>query len=195
MEEPQPEDNIQNNNNDLNLKIEAKNQVLHHNTKESTVALGTGSKNNEIQSEAESGTVTTTLGFLNNEKEDKKNDPLYNLNKSLEKTEDSSTNNESQKDDKLSSISNESFYQKTKRWAGTIWSYVNVKNYFPKIEYLEYRNANGDMVKIPKKKLPLKKKKLEIDDEQHIVNKTVERDRVKMNVYAADNVPYASAFI
>ena len=195
MEEPQPEDNIQNNNNDLNLKIEAKNQVLHHNTKESTVALGTGSKNNEIQSEAESGTVTTTLGFLNNEKEDKKNDPLYNLNKSLEKTEDSSTNNESQKDDKLSSISNESFYQKTKRWAGTIWSYVNVKNYFPKIEYLEYRNANGDMVKIPKKKLPLKKKKLEIDDEQHIVNKTVERDRLKMNVYAADNVTYASAFI
>ena len=188
MEEPQPEDNIQNNNNDLNLRIEEKNQVLHHNTKESTVTLGTGSKNNEIQSEAESGTVTTTLGFLNNEKEDKKNDPLYNLNKSLEKTEDSSTNNESQKDDKLSSIFNESFYQK-------IWSYVNVKNYFPKIEYLEYRNANGDMVKIPKKKLPLKKKKLEIDDEQHIVNKTVERDRVKMNVYAADNVPYASAFI
>ena len=195
MEEPQPEDNIQNNNNDLNLRIEEKNQVLHHNTKESTVTLGTGSKNNEIQSEAESGTVTTTLGFLNNEKEDKKNDPLYNLNKSLEKTEDSSTNNESQKDDKLSSISNESFYQKTKRWAGTIWNYVNVKNYFPKIEYLEYRNANGDMVKIPKKKLPLKKKKLEIDDEQHIVNKTVERDRLKMNVYAADNVPYASAFI
>ena len=195
MEEPQPEDNIQNNNNDLNLRIEEKNQVLHHNTKESTVTLGTGSKNNEIQSEAESGTVTTTLGFLNNEKEDKKNDPLYNLNKSLEKTEDSSTNNESQKDDKLSSIFNESFYQKTKRWAGTIWNYVNVKNYFPKIEYLEYRNANGDMVKIPKKKLPLKKKKLEIDDEQHIVNKTVERDRLKMNVYAADNVPYASAFI
>ena len=31
---------------------------------------------------------------------------------------------------------------------------------FPKAEYHEYRNANGDMVKIPKKKLPLKKRKI-----------------------------------
>ena len=28
---------------------------------------------------------------------------------------------------------------------------------FPKTEYEEYRNANGDIVKIPKKKIPLKK--------------------------------------
>jgi hypothetical protein len=29
---------------------------------------------------------------------------------------------------------------------------------FPKAEFKEFRNANGDLVKIPVKKLPLKKK-------------------------------------
>ena len=73
---------------------------------------------------------------------------------------------------------------------------MNIKKYFPKTEYIEYRNANGDMVKIPKKKLPLKKKpKVEIDNEQHIVNKTVDRENPKLQYMAADNIPFASPFI
>ena len=50
------------------------------------------------------------------------------------------------------------------------------------------------MVKIPKKKLPLKKKK-KIENEEYIVNKTVDRDNNKANIYAADSVPLASHFI
>ena len=185
MNQPQPEDNINNINND---KPKEEVEVKIHNIKESSCPL----ESNHAQPENESGTVTTTIGFLKPE-EDKKNDPLYNLNNSLE---NKNNNNLSQnKDEKSVSTSDESFYQKTKRWAGTIWSYVNVKNYFPKAEYIEYRNANGDMVKIPKKKIPLKKKKVEVDDEQYIVNKAVDRSRTQMNFHAADNVPYASAFI
>ena len=188
MKLPQPEDNINNINNDnqneeINVKV--------HNIKESSLPL-----ESQIQPENESGTVTTTIGFLKPE-EDKKNDPLYNLNNSLENKNNniSNSNISESKDEKSVSTADESFYQKTKRWAGTIWSYVNVKNYFPKTEYTEYRNANGDMVKIPKKKIPLKKKKVEIDDEQYIVNKTVDRNSNKLNIHAADSVPYASAFI
>ena len=51
---------------------------------------------------------------------------------------------------------------KIKKWAGNIWNSIkniNLKNMFSKTEYEEIRNANGDIVKIPKKKLPLKKKK------------------------------------
>ena len=193
MKLPQPEDNINNINNDnQNEEIDVK----FHNIKESSLPIET----KEIQPENESGTVTTTIGFLKPE-ENLKNDPLFNLNNSLENKNKNNNNNNisnnlsSSKDEKSVSTADESFYQKTKRWAGTIWSYVNVKNYFPKAEYIEYRNANGDMVKIPKKKIPLKKKKVEVDDEQYIVNKTVDRDRIKMNFHAADNVPYASNFI
>ena len=56
----------------------------------------------------------------------------------MEKTEGSSNNslNEQNKkviNDKTEKAETESFYQKTKRWAGTAWSYINIKNYFPKI--------------------------------------------------------------
>ena len=72
---------------------------------------------------------------------------------------------------------------------------MNIKNYFQKAEYIEYKNANGDIVKIPKKKIPLKKKpKVELDPEQHIVNKMVAREDKKIYIYAAENVPYASHF-
>ena len=73
--------------------------------------------------------------------------------------------------------------------------YKYKKLYFPKAEYIEYKNANGDIVKIAKKKIPLKKKpKTEEDDEQHIENKMVDREDKKIYSYAVDNVPFASHF-
>ena len=171
------------------------NQEFQHNIKESTaIPLDTDIKQSEIQEEKENGTIATTMEFLkpNNEEKDS---PLYNLNKSLQKTDDSSTISIPNNTTKNQSNTNESFYQKTKRWAGTVWGYVNIANYFPKTEYLEYRNANGDMVKIPKKKLPLKKKIQKETQEEHIINRSVERNSDKVNTFAADNVPLASHFI
>ena len=55
-----------------------------------------------------------------------------------------------------------SFVGKTKDWAGNMWNSIKnikFKNMFAKAEFKEFRNANGDIVKIPVKKIPLKKKK------------------------------------
>ena len=71
---------------------------------------------------------------------------------------------------------------------------MNIKNYFPKQEFKEYRNYNGDIVRIPKKKLQLIKIKKQ-DNEEYIINKVVERDNDRINNYAANNIPFASHFI
>ena len=79
--------------------------------------------------------------------------------------------------------------QKTKRWAGTAWSYINIANYFPKTEYKEYRNCNGDWVKIPVKKIPLKKKKVEETDEEHIINRDIDRNKIILADLTGDRIP------
>ena len=106
---------------------------------------------NKIEEEEENEIAMTQVELLN---ETKNKGPLYERNKSKEKND-----KKMEEDKKESNKKNESFYQKTKKWAGNVWSYVNIANYFPKTEYKEYRNFNGDWVKIPVKKIPLKKKK------------------------------------
>ena len=192
MKESETKNNIQNSINSVVIN------EYKHNIKESTAHFEEEANNNQnIKKENENGTVTTTMGFL--KEGELQNDPLSNLNKSLPKTDDTSNNSltVNSKDDKMSAPTvNESFYQKTKRWAGTAWSYINIKNYFPKTQYKEYRNINGDIVKVPIKKIPLKKKpKVELTDEQYIVNKIVDKNNNQLNFYAADNVPYYSNFI
>lgn len=132
----------------------------------------------------------TQIQFLSNKQEQEKNETIYELNKSLEKTDDTSKNSfKIGEGQNAPNQQNESFFQKTKRWAGTAWSYINIANYFPKTEYKEYRNANGDWVKIPKKKIPLKKKKVEETDEEHIINKTFDRDRENLTFMTLDKIP------
>ena len=191
MKEKEQDDNNENNNNENNA-------IYQHKIKDSIFPLNTPEKSKKEKEEKQTDTLASTLGFLKEDGEEEKNDNISNLTKSIGKTDDTSmkqSNNSS--DEKISTQStNESFYQKTKRWAGTVWGYMNIKKYFPKTEYIEYRNVNGDIVKIPKKKLPLKKKpKVEIDNEQHIVNKTVDRENPKLQYMAADNIPFASPFI
>ena len=188
----------ENKNNIQNSIISVVINEYKHNIKESTAHFEEELNNNQnIKNENENGTVTTTMAFM--KEAELQNDPLSNLNKSLPKTDDTSNNSltVNSKYEKMSAPTvNESFYQKTKRWAGTAWSYINIKNYFPKTQYKEYRNINGDMVKVPIKKLPLKKKpKVELTDEQYIVNKIVDKNNNQLNYYAADNVPYYSNFI
>ena len=187
------EEQLNDNTNNINIIIDNNNNIdktFKHDTKDSAMLSfeSNNFKQDDIQKEKESGTITTSIALLN-DLNDYKNNPLDNLNNSSQKTECTSNLSKS-----TNEKDTESFYQKTKRWAGTVWSYLNVKNYIPKTEYLEYRNANGDMVKVPKKKLPLKKKKQEETQEEHIVNRTVDRDSDKANMQAVDNVPLASHF-
>ena len=187
---------IEQNNNIENIPNEIKNEYQQHSIKESTILFDSEFKPPE--NNQEENTVSQTIFTLLKGKNEENNETLYKLNNSSKKTDDTSNNNLQKtsdvKNEKNSNqITNEGFMQKTKRWAGNVWSYINIKNYFPKAEYIEYKNANGDIVKIPKKKIPLKKKpETEEDDEQHIVNKMVDREDKKMYSYAVDNVPYAS---
>ena len=105
----------------------------------------------EIEKEQFDNEIMTTQIELLNKKET--NTPINELNKQ------SSKKDNIKEEDKIdTNKKNENFYQKTKKLAGTLWNYVNIANYFPKTEYKEYRNCNGDWVKIPVKKIPLKKK-------------------------------------
>ena len=105
----------------------------------------------ETEKEQFDNEIMTTQIELLNKKET--NTPINELNKqSLKK------DNIKEEDKIDTNKKNENFYQKTKKLAGTLWNYVNIANYFPKTEYKEYRNCNGDWVKIPVKKIPLKKK-------------------------------------
>ena len=191
MKENQLEETNEPQNNNIIIKTNKEKETSKHNTLLSSLPLKMEQK--KSYPENVNGTEATTLGFLNNVKDEKK-DTLSNLTKSTEKTEDTSNNN-LKMENKAEKEETESFYQKTKRWAGSLWSYVNIKNYFPKTEYIEYRNCNGDMVKIPKKKIPLKKKRVEVTKEQYIVNKTFDRDNQKIHMNVIDNIPLASHFV
>ena len=105
----------------------------------------------EIEKEQFDNEIMTTQIELLNKKET--NTPINELNKQSSKKD-----NIKEEDKMDTNKKSENFYQKTKKLAGTLWNYVNIANYFPKTEYKEYRNCNGDWVKIPVKKIPLKKK-------------------------------------
>lgn len=170
----------QNQTQDNNINLHKKNDSV-------LLPMNINIKNSQNKIEEENG---TQIQFLSNKQEQEKNETIYELNKSLEKTDDTSKNSfKIGEGQNAPNQQNESFFQKTKRWAGTAWSYINIANYFPKTEYKEYRNANGDWVKIPKKKIPLKKKKVEETDEEHIINKTFDRDRENLTFMTLDKIP------
>ena len=75
---------------------------------------------------------------------------------------------------------NLTFAGKTKQWAGNFWNSIKNIKIFPKTEYQEYRNANGDIVKIPKKKLPLKKKK---NINENVNNRISQEQNKVINTY------------
>ena len=164
-------------------------QILKHDLKNSTFPLlNSPEKNiNDKKENEPASTMMTQVPFI---KELDKKEPIFELNKSLEKTDDTSNNSSSKETESKDQVQkNESFYQKTKRWAGTVWSYVNIANYFPKTEYKEYRNCNGDWVKIPIKKIPLKKKKVEETDEEHMINKAFDRNKIDVADMTGDRIP------
>ena len=196
MSNPNPEQN--NINNDINIPntniILNPNQTINvniyqHEAKDSAFPIANSpEKNNQDKKEYDNvDTMMTQVPFI---KELDKKEPIFELNKSIEKTDVTSNNTSTKEDESKNQVQkNESFYQKTKRWAGTVWNYVNIANYFPKTEYKEYRNCNGDWVKIPIKKIPLKKKKVEETDEEHIINRAIDKNKIDVADLTGDRIP------
>ena len=196
MSNPNPEQN--NINNDINIPntniISNPNQTINvniyqHEPKDSAFPIvNSPEKNNHDKKEDDNiDTMMTQVPFI---KELDKKESIFELNKSIEKTDVTSNNTSTKEDESKNQVQkNESFYQKTKRWAGTVWNYVNIANYFPKTEYKEYRNCNGDWVKIPIKKIPLKKKKVEETDEEHIINRAIDKNKIDVADLTGDRIP------
>ena len=144
------------------------------------------------ETKVEEGTMVSTLVFLVNNKGLEQNALEYNLNleKNIPKdTISTSTGTESNNSQKENNSTNSkiTFAGKIKQRAGSIWNSIkkiNFKNMFPKAEYIEYRTANGDIVKIPKKKIPLKKKKKINKD---VNNKIPEEENKVVNAYNYDS--------
>ena len=196
MNNPNPE--VYNINNDINIPntniISNPNQAINvniyqHEPKESAFPIANSPEKNNQDKKGDDNvdTMMTQVPFI---KELDKKEPIFELNKSIEKTDVTSNNTSTKEDESKNQVQkNESFYQKTKRWAGTVWNYVNIANYFPKTEYKEYRNCNGDWVKIPIKKIPLKKKKVEETDEEHIINRAIDKNKIDMADLTGDRIP------
>ena len=165
-----------NKNAEVDLSKEVQNSVIEHGTTISTLVFLETKGNNEPipenlnidripQDTIPKDTASTSTGTDSNNSE-------------------SSSNKEDLKPKRT-------FAGKTKAWAGNVWNSIkkmNIKKIFPKAEYQEYRNANGDLVKIPKKKIPLKKKK-QLND--NVLNK-ISKEQNKLVVSTYDGV--ASGF-
>ena len=136
----------------------------------------------------------SSIHFLVENKEDYIKNLEKNSNKDTTSVSTGTESNQSQKETNSVENKRQSFAGKTKQWAGNIWNSIknfNVKSMFPKTEYQEYRNVNGDIVKIPKKKIPLKKKKPLNDN----VNKRISLEQNKViNTYddTANDLYYIS---
>ena len=109
----------------------------------------------------ENSTTITNLAFLN--KSSLEPTP-ENLNKIPQDTKALSTQSEannSQNKNSSQITKKKTFIGRTKEWAGNVWNSIKkfqFRKIFAKPEYKVFRNSNGDIVKIPVKKIPLKKK-------------------------------------
>ena len=103
----------------------------------------------------ENSTTITNLAFLN--KSSLEPTP-ENLNKIPQDTKSLSTQSEV---NSSQIVKKKTFIGRTKEWAGNVWNSIKkfqFRKIFAKPEYKVFRNSNGDIVKIPVKKIPLKKK-------------------------------------
>ena len=137
----------------------------------------------------EAGTTISNINFLT---KFNKEGIIENLNGEIPKdtisTSTGTSSNNSQQEN--TNLNKKSFAGKTKKWAGNVWNSlknIKLKKIFPKQEFKEFRNANGDLVKIPVKKIPLKKKKELNNNTKMIISKEKDKDINNYN-YAAEGM-------
>ena len=144
----------------------------------------------------ESGTIISSIYFL--KEQQIQNDinisninNINNINNKIQSekipkdTTSTSTGTESNgsqnsEESNQNNVPKKTFAGKTKQWAGNVWNSIKNIKIFKKTEYEEFRNANGDIVKIPKKKLPLKKKK---NINENVNNKIAQEHNKEVSTY------------
>ena len=119
----------------------------------------------------ETGTTISNINFLT---KFNKEGIIENLNNEIPKDTISTSTGTSSNNSQQENV--KSFSGKTKKWAGNIWNSLKNIKIFPKKEFKEFRNANGDLVKIPVKKIPLKKKKELNNKTKSIISNEKDKD-------------------
>ena len=134
------------------------------------------------QNISENNTTITNINFLpKNLNEQNTNILNMEIPKDTISISTGTNSNNSQQDTISTNSPKKNFVNKTKELAGSMWSSlksIKFKKMFAKQEFKEYRNANGDLVKIPVHKIALKKKK-EMNEN---VKKMISEEKNK-NVY------------
>ena len=127
------------------IKVDQANATLTNNTTNQITQTHIG----------ENSTTISNLAFLNKLSLDPTPENLNKINKNTVSTPTKIESDNSQIAKK------KTFAGRTKEWVGNIWNSIKAfqfRKLFQKTEYKIFRNANGDLVKIPVKKIPLKKK-------------------------------------
>ena len=119
----------------------------------------------------ETGTTISNINFLT---KFNKEGIIENLNGEIPKDTISTSTGTSSNNSQQENV--KSFSGKTKKWVGNIWNSLKNIKIFPKKEFKEFRNANGDLVKIPVKKIPLKKKKELNNKTKNIISNEKDKD-------------------
>ena len=137
--------------------------------------------NNNQETNVENTITESNIVFYEKNNQEPSPENINNIQLFPQDTSSISTgieSNNSQQDEN-SKIKKKSFAVKTKEWAGNMWNSlkkINFKNMFAKAEFKEFRNANGDMVRIPVKKIPLKKKKGINENVKNMIAKEQNKD-------------------
>ena len=137
--------------------------------------------NNNQEINADKAITESNIVFLEKNNQEPSPENINNIQFFPQDTASISTGTESNnsQQDENSKIKKKSFAVKTKEWAGNMWNSlkkINFKNMFAKAEFKEFRNANGDMVRIPVKKIPLKKKKGINENVKNMIAKEQNKD-------------------
>ena len=144
--------------------------------------------NNNQKINADKTITESNIVFLEKNNQEPSPENINNIQFFPQDTASISTGTESNNSQQSenSQSKKKSFAVKTKEWAGNMWSSlkkINFKNMFAKAEFKEFRNANGDIVRIPVKKIPLKKKKEVHDITKNIISK--EQNRIINDYHGA----------
>ena len=144
--------------------------------------------NNNQEINADKAITESNIVFLEKNNQEPSPENINNIQFFPQDTASISTGTESNNSQQSenSQSKKKSFAVKTKEWAGNMWSSlkkINFKNMFAKAEFKEFRNANGDIVRIPVKKIPLKKKKEVHEITKNIISK--EQNRIINDYHGA----------
>lgn len=150
----------------------------------------------------EVSTIATSNVFLNKSEIMGEKDPYVNLNKSLPNIKTQPTIMELSEGDrgqnKDQQKQNVGFFGRTKNWAGNVWRTMTNFNFgrlWQRPEFEECYDASGNIIKIPKKKLPLKKQSPKQTEEERRIQYTLKKEQNYLETAAFDGTTYGSFFI